>query len=109
MTNPKVLSVAALALLLTGFGNAQAAGDAAAGKVKAYTCLGCHAAPSLSNAYPTYPVPKVGGQHADYIVAALKGYKDGSRAHKTMHANAINLSDQDMADIGAYFQNAGKH
>lgn len=108
MTNPKVLSAAALAMLLTGFGTAQAAGDAAAGKVKANTCLGCHASPSLTNAYPTYPVPKVAGQHATYIVAALTGYKNGGRSHKTMHANAVSLSDQDMADIAAFFEASGQ-
>jgi len=82
---------------------AHAAGDAAAGRVKAQTCTGCHAIASYNNVYPTYHVPKLGGQHAEYIVAALKAYKSGERAHKTMHANAINLSDQDMQDIAAFF------
>lgn len=79
------------------------AGDSAAGKVKAEACLGCHGAPGVSNAYPTYHVPKVSGQHADYIVAALKGYASGERGHKTMQAQAATLSDQDMADIAAFF------
>ena len=108
MTIRSLVSVTALTVGLLGMTSAQAAGDAAAGKIKANTCLGCHAVPSITNAYPTYHVPKVSGQHADYIVAALKGYKDGSRAHKTMHANAASLSDQDMADIGAFFAAGGK-
>jgi len=65
------------------------------------TCLGCHAG-KVTNASPNYHVPKLGGQHADYIVAALKAYKAGQRWHPTMQANAVNLSDQDMSDIAAY-------
>ena len=80
------------------------AGDAEAGKYKAETCLGCHGVPSYTNVYPSYHVPKLGGQHAEYIVAALKGYQSGERSHKTMQAHSAGLSDEDMADIGAYFQ-----
>jgi cytochrome c553 len=87
-------------LILPG---AQAAGDAGAGKYKAQTCMGCHGTPGYSNVYPTYHVPKLGGQHAEYIVAALKAYASKQRSHGTMHANAQSLSDQDMADIAAYF------
>ena len=82
---------------------AQAAGDAGAGEHKAQTCMGCHGTPGYSNVYPTYQVPKLGGQHAEYIVAALKAYAGKQRSHLTMHANAESLSDQDMADIAAYF------
>ena len=53
-----------------------ASGDAARGKVKAITCMGCHGIPGYHNAYPNYPVPRVGGQHPEYIVAALKGVQD---------------------------------
>jgi cytochrome c553 len=48
-------------------------------------------------------VPKLGGQHPDYIIAALKAYKAGERDHPTMQAQASTLSDQDMADVAAYF------
>jgi len=85
---------------------ALAAGDAEQGRIKAETCLGCHGIPNYTNAHPTYKVPKLGGQHADYIVAALKAYKAGQRNHDTMRANAATLSDEDMADIAAYFANA---
>ena len=81
-----------------------AAGNAELGKLKAETCLGCHGVPSYTNVYPTYHVPRLGGQHADYIVAALKGYKSGERSHGTMQAQAAGMSEEDMADIGAYFQ-----
>jgi len=80
-----------------------AAGDAEAGRSKAFTCMGCHGVPSYTNAYPTYHVPKLGGQHAQYLAAALAAYKNGQRSHATMQAQAANLSDQDMEDIAAYF------
>ncbi len=81
-----------------------AGGDVEAGKYKAETCLGCHGVPSYTNVYPTYSVPLLGGQHAEYIVIALKAYQNGERSHPTMQAHAVGLSEQDMADIGAYFQ-----
>ncbi|MGB1581435.1 MAG: c-type cytochrome [Nevskiales bacterium] len=87
---------------------AHAAGDAEAGQVKADTCMGCHGIKDYSNVYPTYRVPKLGGQHPEYIVAALKAYKAGERSHPTMKANAAQMSDQDMADIAAYLSSAPK-
>ncbi len=87
---------------------ASAAGDPAAGKLKAFTCLGCHGIPGYSNAYPEYRVPKVGGQHAQYIVSALHEYKAGKRSHATMRAQASSLSDQDMEDIAAFFESQGR-
>lgn len=82
---------------------AQSAGDADAGKLRAGLCAGCHAIPGYRNAYPTYSVPKLGGQHAAYIVAALKAYQTRQRSHPTMQAIAASLSEKDMADLGAYF------
>lgn len=78
-------------------------GDPAAGERKAWTCAGCHGIPGWRNAYPAYRVPKLGGQHAQYIVAALRGYQSGARAHATMRAIAAGLSEQDMADLAAFF------
>lgn len=86
--------------------SAGATGDPTAGKTKAIPCMGCHGIPGYFNVYPSYHVPRVGGQHAEYIVAALKAYKNGDRAHKTMQAQAASLSEQDMADIAAYFASA---
>jgi cytochrome c553 len=79
-----------------------AAGDAQSGKSKAVTCMGCHSIEGYSNAYPNYRVPRIGGQHSAYIIAALKAYKTGQRNHPTMTAQADGLSDQDMEDIAAY-------
>lgn len=77
-------------------------GDAAAGSGKFDTCLGCHGIPGYTNVYPTYYVPRLGGQNPQYIIAALKAYKSGERNHATMHANASTLSEQDMADVAAF-------
>lgn len=81
-------------------------GDAKRGKAISYTCLGCHGIEGYKNAYPMYTVPKLEGQHPEYLAAALQEYRSGDRAHITMHAQASTLSDQDIADIAAYF--AGK-
>ena len=79
------------------------AGNAEHGKAISYTCLGCHGVPGYRNAYPNYSVPKLEGQHPEYIVIALQAYRSGERSHLTMHSQASTLSDQDMADIAAYF------
>ena len=104
------LSIAAIAVgTLAGTAWAQepaAQGDAKHGKAISYTCLGCHGIDGYKNAYPMYSVPKLEGQNPDYLAAALHGYRDGDRAHVTMHAQASTLSDQDIVDIAAYF--AGK-
>ena len=80
-----------------------AAGDPVEGRKKAGNCIGCHGVSSLYNVYPTYRVPRLGGQHPDYIAAALAAYKNGERKHSTMQAQSADLSDQDMQDIAAYF------
>jgi cytochrome c553 len=96
----RILTLSLFACLST---TATAAGDADAGRAKAFTCLGCHGVPGYTNAYPTYRVPKLGGQHAQYLVSALKAYQSGQRNHATMQAQAASLSDQDMEDIAAFF------
>lgn len=103
-----VISAALAMGLLAGAAQAQPApsGDAKHGKEISYTCLGCHGIDGYKNAYPMYSVPKLEGQNPQYLDAALHGYRDGDRAHLTMHSQASTLSDQDIADIAAYF--AGK-
>jgi cytochrome c553 len=81
-------------------------GDPHRGKLISYTCLGCHGIAGYKNAYPMYSVPKLEGQNPEYLAAALHGYRDGDRSHITMHDQAEMLSDQDIADIAAFF--AGK-
>ncbi len=78
-------------------------GNPERGKAISYTCLGCHGIDGYRNAYPDYSVPALQGQHPDYIVSALTAYKSGERSHTTMHAQASELSAQDMADIAVFF------
>jgi cytochrome c553 len=88
-------------LPLTGYG---VDGDPAAGKTKNSMCVGCHGIDGYHTAFPeVYHVPKLGGQHAAYIVKALQEYKAGNRSHPSMKAIAAGLSDQDMADLAAYY------
>ena len=98
---------AGLAVSMLASAGARAEGDVKAGQVKSIPCMGCHAIPGYSNVYPTYHVPRVGGQHPEYIVAALKAYKSKQRSHPTMQAQASSLSEQDMNDIAAFF--SSKH
>ena len=79
-----------------------AAGNAEAGRTLAYTCQGCHGITGYKNAYPSYRVPKIGGQSAEYLAQALHEYREGKRKHPTMQAQAQSFSDQDIADIAAF-------
>jgi cytochrome c553 len=99
---PAALAAASVALAAPLF--AAEIGDAAAGKEKKSMCAGCHGIPGYHTAYPeVYRVPKLGGQHPAYIIQALKEYQSGARNHASMRAIAASLSDQDMADLAAYF------
>lgn len=81
---------------------ASAEGDVDRGEELAYTCLGCHGIEGYRNAYPSFRVPKLGGQKATYLVQALKGYRDGEREHPTMSAQANSMTEQDIEDVSAY-------
>lgn len=102
-----LLHVLALTVCLSFSTGAQAAGDVETGKLRAQTCMGCHGAPGMRNAYPGYRVPKLGGQHEFYIISSLKAYADKQRSHPTMQAQAADLSEQDMEHIAAYFSSLG--
>jgi cytochrome c553 len=79
-------------------------GDPAAGKEKTRMCAGCHGIAGYKAAFPVvYNVPKLGGQHAAYLVKALQAYKSGERGNPTMKAIAVGLTDKDMADLAAYY------
>ena len=83
---------------------ADSAGNVDAGRQKASTCVGCHNIPGYKTAFPVvYSVPKLDGQHAAYIVSSLRAYKSGERKHPSMRAVAASLSDQDMADLAAFY------
>lgn len=81
--------------------------DISRGGALAATCMGCHGIPGYRNAYPSFRVPKLGGQHPEYLVIALQGYDNQTRAHKTMHAQATSLNEQDMKDVAAFFASEG--
>ena len=71
---------------------------------KTAMCIGCHGIPGYKTAFPeVYHVPKIAGQQPAYIVNALKAYKAGQRSHPSMRGIAASLSDQDMADLAAYY------
>jgi len=83
-------------------------GDAKAGETKNAMCIGCHGIQGYQASFPeVYKVPKISGQSAKYLVAALNEYKKGERKHPTMRAIADSLTDQDMADLAAHYSADG--
>jgi cytochrome c553 len=75
-----------------------------AGKNKVYQCQGCHGVPDWKTAFPeVYRVPKLGGQKPAYLVSAMRAYKSGERDFATMRGMVADLSEQDIADIAAYY------
>ncbi|MEQ1807511.1 MAG: c-type cytochrome [Burkholderiaceae bacterium] len=82
--------------------------DAKAGEAKVAMCIGCHGIPGYQASFPeVHKVPMISGQGAKYIVAALAAYKKGERKHPTMRAVAGSMSEQDMADVAAFYEQQG--
>ena len=107
---PSIVAAAFLVSVAIG-ANAQGGkpGDAVAGEKKVAMCIGCHNIPGYQASFPEiYKVPKIAGQNGAYIVAALTAYRAGERKHPSMRAIATSLSDQDMADVAAYYEQLGK-
>lgn len=101
-----ILLAATLSLtsLAQGALAAEVVGNAQAGAGKVSMCIGCHGIPGYKAAFPeVYSVPMIGGQNARYIEAALNAYKKGDRKSPTMRGIAGSLSDQDTADVAAYY------
>ena len=87
-----------------GMSSAIAAGDIESGANKVSMCVGCHGIPNYKTAFPkTYRVPRIAGQKVEYLVSALKAYRGGQRNHPSMKAVAGSMTDQDIADIAAYY------
>ena len=85
-------------------------GDPAAAKTKIAMCIGCHGIMGYQSSFPEiHRVPMISGQSAKYIEASLQAYKKGDRKHPTMRGIAASLSDQDMADLAAYYEQSGKN
>jgi cytochrome c553 len=93
----------ALALLLAACAApVLAKGDAEKGKLKVYTCSGCHGIPGYKNVYPHYSVPRIAGQNYEYLLAALNAYRKGDRKHPTMRAQSEGFTLQELDDIATY-------
>jgi cytochrome c553 len=110
MNTTTLLGAALAAILAAPLAMAQGApaGDAAKGREKTQMCQGCHGIEGWRTAFPeVYRVPKISGQHEAYLVKALQQYKSGERSHPSMRGIAASLSDQDMADLAAYFAQPG--
>jgi cytochrome c553 len=104
------MKIATLLLLIAGLVAGQSAfaeGDAMQGAAIGYSCLGCHGIEGYNNAYPTYHVPRLGGQKRAYIESALHAYRDGSRNHPTMKAQGGSLSDSDIQNLAAWVEQFG--
>ena len=95
----QILTVLSAAALLA-VSNVATAADAAAGKAKTATCAGCHGANGVSM-IPTYP--NLAGQKAAYLSKQIKAFRDGTRSDPTMSAMAKGLTDDDAANIAAYY------
>ena len=95
---------ATVVVLLLASAGAWADGAPAQGRAKSAMCEGCHGIVGYRTAYPrVYQVPKLGGQQPEYLIKALHDYKSGARVHPSMNGIASTLSDQDMADLAAYY------
>ena len=104
----KVLSALIALAAACGVTTAALAQDAKAGENKAAMCIGCHGIPGYQASFPEiHKVPMISGQGAKYIVAALTAYRKGDRKHPTMKAITASLSDQDMADLAAFYEAGG--
>lgn len=89
------------AVFAEGAAHAALAGDAAAGASKAAVCAACHGVGGNGIINPEWP--KLAGQHSAYIAGQLKAFKSNERKNPVMYGQAAALSDQDIADLGAYF------
>lgn len=100
----KIFALLALAGIASLAGAADVVGNADAAKNKVAMCIGCHGIPGYKATFPeVYQVPMLGGQSAKYIESALNQYKKGDRKNPSMRGIAAGLSDQDIADVAAYY------
>ena len=100
----KSLALLVLAALANNAAAAEVVGNPKAAPSKIEMCIGCHGIPGYKAAFPeVYRVPMIGGQSAKYIESALHAYKKGDRKHPSMRGIAVSLSDQDIADVAAYY------
>ncbi|TFW10664.1 c-type cytochrome [Massilia arenosa] len=104
----KLVAVVVLAGVAGLASAADVVGNAQNAKAKVEMCIGCHGIAGYKASFPeVYQVPMLGGQNAKYIENALQAYKKGERKHPSMRGIAIPLSDQDIADVAAYYSQQG--
>lgn len=109
--NKTLTTIIALAVAsVTAVSHAQEVkGDIKAGEKKIAMCIGCHGIPGYQASFPeVHKVPMISGQSGKYIASALDAYKKGDRKHPTMRGIADSLSEQDIADVAAYYEQHGK-
>ena len=105
----KALTLSLASLAVAGLCTPVLAQDAKAGEKKAAMCIGCHGIPGYQASFPeVHRVPMISGQNAAYIVAALQAYQKGERRHPTMRGISAPLTEQDMADLGAFYEQHGR-
>lgn len=98
----KLIALLVLACVANVSAAADIVGNAKAAKVE--QCIGCHGIPGYKATFPeVYPVPMIGGQSAKYIENALNAYKKGDRKHPSMRGVAASMTDQEIADVAAYY------
>ena len=99
-----LLRIISVGALVAGSGALAAEGEPASGKGKTSMCVGCHGIAGYRTVFPdVYHVPKLGGQHASYLVKALKDYKSGARKNPIMALLVANLTQRDIEDLAAYY------
>lgn len=100
----KLFALLALAGVANFAAAADVVGNAKAAENKVAMCIGCHGIPGYKATFPeVYQVPMLGGQSAKYIESALRAYQKGERRNPSMRGIALGLSDQDIADVAAYY------
>lgn len=100
----KLFALCALAGVANLTAAAEIVGDAKRAEHKVEMCIGCHGIPGYKTAFPeVYQVPMIGGQTAKYIENALRAYQKGERKHPSMRGIAGSLTDEDIADLAAYY------
>jgi cytochrome c553 len=103
-----LISTVLLAVLSIAHAQDAKPGSAAAGEKKAASCIGCHGIKGYQASFPeVHKVPMISGQGAKYIAASLAAYKKGDRKHPTMRAIAASLTEQDIADLSAFYEQHG--
>jgi cytochrome c553 len=104
---PALAAIVAFCALFTV--HAAQAQDVAAGERRAAMCIGCHGIHGYQASFPeVHRVPMISGQNAAYIVAALNAYKRGDRRHPTMRGLSAALTDEEMANLAAFYEQHGR-